>query len=178
MKKVGLIVLCVSLCIFLVPIITSAAGPEDPYYRGWATSNVGSSVSLAGTADDSQGHSSFTQTITLKEFGNDHLVIQIARTENGKSLVKTKKVYKFGDATDRIEYLGQEVIVVAGKSFNCERYTLTLFDKSGKEMMKFAYWFHPDIPGAARIVSQSSYGSDSGLVTTKATQTAVSWDKK
>jgi hypothetical protein len=178
MKRKYLITLSALFLIFIIPFIANAAEIEDPYYIQWASFKVGSNTSLAGTADDSTGHSTFTQTITLKELGKDYLTIQISRKENSKSIVKTKKVERFASKTDKVQYLGQEDLVLGGKTFKCQKYTLTIFDNAGKEMMKFDYWFHPYIPGAAKIVSSSNYGADRGLGTSSATQAAVSWEKK
>jgi hypothetical protein len=173
MKKTGLITLSILMFVFLVPVFTSAAEPEDPYYKQWASFKTGSNVTLVGRAEDTKGIEAFTQTITLKEIGNDYLMIEISRKmETSGPIVKNKKVDRFISRTDKIEFRGQEEIDVAGKKFKCQKYTLTITDDSGKEMMRFDYWFHPDIPGAARIVAQSSSG------TSTATQTAVSWEKK
>jgi hypothetical protein len=177
MKKTGLITFFILMFVSLVPAFTSAAEPEDPYYKQWVSFKTGSNVTLVGRAEDTTGIEAFTQTITLKEIGNDYLMIEISRKqEKSGPIVKNKKVDRFLSPTDKIEFRGQEEIDVAGKKFKCQKYTLTITDDSGKEMMRFDYWFHPDIPGAARIVAQSSYPPNSG--TSTATQTAVSWEKK
>jgi hypothetical protein len=160
-----------------LPLAAFAAGTEDPYYRQWAQFKVGSSVSLTGTAaSPSQGNSTFNQTITLNEVKSDHLVIQISRVEGSKRTDKSKKVGKFLGKTDKLEDLGQEDITVAGKRFKCHKYKLTYFYDDGKEMISFTYWFHPDIPGAAKILAQAK--NPTGNTTDTATQTAVSWQKK
>ena len=60
MKKAGLITLSVLLFIFLIMAIASAAEPEDPYYKQWASFKVGSNVTLVGRAEDKTGIESFT----------------------------------------------------------------------------------------------------------------------
>jgi len=170
MRKRVCIALPALFLILLIPFIVSAAGSEDPYYVQWASFKIGSNTSYAGSIEESTGVSSFTQTITLKEIGQDSLKVSIARIENEKTVNKLKQVDRFAGAADTVRSLGTEVIVLAGKSFTCQKYVLAIFDKSGKEIFQFAYWFHPDIPGAARIVS-----SGSGI---KAMQSAVSWEKK
>lgn len=170
MKRTSFIRLSVLLLMLLIPVITNAAGQEDPYYVQWASFKIGSNTSYAGAVEEPTGVSSFTQTITLKEISQDYLKVSIARIENEKTVNKIKNVDRFARATDKVQSLGTEAIMLAGKSFTCQKYVLAIFDKSGKEMIQFVYWFHPDIPGAARIVS-----SGSGI---KVTQSAVSWEKK
>lgn len=164
------------LLILAVPLVAWAAGTEDPYYKQWARFKVGSSVSLTGTAEEAQGKSSFRQTITLKEVQSDYLMVGISRVEGAKKTDKSKKVEKFLDSKTKYEDLGQEEITVAGKKFKCQRKKLTYFYDDGKVMMSFEYWFHPDIPGAAKILSQAP--DPSGKAGSKVTQTAVSWQKK
>jgi hypothetical protein len=179
MKRSGRITLSALMWVFLAAATAFAAGPEDPYYKQWSSFKAGSSVTLVGRAEEKTGVEAFTQTITLKELGNDYVVVEIARKEEKSgSLVKSKKVGRFLGNTDTVKYRGQEEIDVAGKKLACQRYTDTYMDDSGKEMMTFDYWFHPDIPGAARIASQSSYGANLGIGTSTVTQTAVSWEKR
>jgi hypothetical protein len=160
-----------------IPLVALAVGPEDPYYRQWSQFKVGSSVTLTGTAtEDPQGVSSFKQTITLKEVKSDYLMVGISRVEGSKHTDKSKKVTKFLGKTDKLDNLGQEEITIAGKRFKCQRYKLTYFYKNGKEMISFTYWFHPDIPGAAKIFAQAK--NQAGKTTGTATQTALSWEKK
>ena len=160
-----------------VPLAALAAGTEDPYYKQWAQFNIGSNVTLTGTASDSsQAASNFKQTITLKEKKNDYLMIGISRVEGSKRTDKSKKVEKFIGKKDKLEDLGQEEITVAGRKFRCHKYKLTYFYDDGKVMMSFTYWFHPDIPGAAQIFAQSPDPAGKSIST--ATQTAVSWQKK
>ena len=173
--KFNRLILILALTLAL-PLAAFAAGTEDPYYRQWAQFNVGSGVTLTGTAKEPQGESSFKQTITLKEKKNDYLMIGISRVEGSKRVDKSKKVEKFLGKKDKLENLGQEEITVAGKKFKCQRYKLTYFYDDGKVMMSFTYWFHPDIPGAAQILSQAP--NPDGKANTQVTQTAVSWQKK
>jgi hypothetical protein len=179
MKKERFIKMSIVLMALLIPFWAAAAGIEDPYYKQWSSFKAGSSVTYVGRSVDNTGTESFTQTITLKELGNDRVVIEIVRKSDKAEMVKkSKKVDRFTADTDKIEYRGQEEITVAGKQFTCQRYTSRIMDDKGKEMMKFDYWFHPDIPGAARIAAESSYGVDLGLGKSEATQSAVSWEKK
>ena len=87
MKFKGLILILILT--LALPLAASAAGTEDPYYLQWASFKVGSSVTLNGTAQDSQGESSFKQTITLKERKGDHLLVQISRMEGSKRVDKS-----------------------------------------------------------------------------------------
>lgn len=160
-----------------LPLMAFAAGPEDPYYQQWARFKAGSSVNLSGSSvSSSQGNSSFTQTITLKEVKSDQIVIQISRVEGSKHVDKSKNIDRFIGEKSRLKDLGQEEITVAGKRFKCHKYQLTHFYDDGKEMMSFTYWFHPDIPGAAKILAQAPDPDSKAIDTT--TQTAVSWQKK
>ena len=174
MKLKGLILILVLT--LTLPLAALAAGTEDPYYRQWAGFKAGSSVSLTGTAMESRGESSFKQTITLKEVKGDQLVVQISRVEGAKSTNKSKKVDRFIGKKSKLADLGQEEITLAGKKYKCRKYKLTHFYDDGKEMMAFTYWFHPDIPGAAKILGQSRVPNSPTLDTI--TQTAVSWVKK
>lgn len=158
------------------PLVALAVGTEDPYYKQWAGCKVGSSVTLTGTAMESKGESAFKQTVTLKEVKGDQIVIQISRVEGSKRVDKSKKVDRFIDKKSRLTNLGQEEITVAGKRFKCHKYQLTHFYADGKEMMSFTYWFHPDIPGAAKILAQAQ--NPASKVIDTITQTAVSWQKK
>ncbi|MEW6659623.1 MAG: hypothetical protein AB1424_13260 [Thermodesulfobacteriota bacterium] len=175
MKFKGLILILVLTLALSVAAL--AAGTEDPYYRQWASFKVGSSVSLDGTAtSSSEGNSTFKQTITLKGVKSDHLVVQISRVEGLRSTNKSKKVERFIGKKSKLADLGQEEITAAGKKFKCQRYKLTYFFDNGKEMMSFTYWFHPEIPGAAKIFAQAQ--DPAGKIIDTATQTAVSWQKK
>lgn len=170
MTKAGYIRLAALALMLLIPLVAHAAPQEDPYYTQWASFNVGSNTSYAGVVEEPPDVSTFTQTITLKGIGQDSLKIAISRIENEKTVNKIKGVDRFARATDKVQYLGTEDIMLAGKNFTCQKYILTIFDKEGKEYIKFIYWFHPDIPGAARIVSIAGEN--------KATQSAVNWEKK
>ncbi len=174
MKLKGLILILVLT--LTLPLAALAAGTEDPYYRQWASFKVGSSVSLTGTATESQGESSFKQTITLKEVKGDHLFLQISRVEGAKSTNKSKKVDRFAGNKSKVADLGQEEITLAGKRYQCRKYKVTYFYDDGQEMMAFTYWFHPDIPGAAKIFAQAR--DPKSKTTDSVTQTAVSWVKK
>jgi len=176
-KRARSITLFLLMFVFLIPEITAAAEPEDPYYTQWVSFMPGSKVTLVGRVEDKAGVSAFSQTIVLKEIRSDYLVIEISRNEEKKeSIAKKKTVSRFLNKTDKTEFRGQEEIDIAGKKLQCQRYTNTVTDDSGKEMMVFDYWFHPDIPGSAKIVGRSSYDPSVGTMT--ATQTAVSWEKK
>jgi hypothetical protein len=159
-----------------LPLAALAAGTEDPYYRQWASFKVGSSVTLTGTATESQGESSFKQTITLKEVKSNHLVVQISRAEGSKRVNKSKKVDRFVGKKSKLADLGQEEITVAGKRYKCRKYKLTHFYDDGQEMIAFTYWFNPEIPGAAKIFGESMDPKTKHRDTV--TQTAVSWQKK
>jgi hypothetical protein len=167
----------VPVLMLALPLAALAAGTENPYYTQWAQFTVGSNVSYTGSATSvSEGNSTFKQTITLKEVKSNHLMLRIVRVEGSKSVDKSKKVDKFLGKKGKLEDLGEEAITVAGKKFNCDKYKLTHFDKNGKEMISFSYWFHPEIPGAAKIFAQAK--DPAGKITDTATQTAVSWQKK
>ncbi len=165
------------LIVLAFPLVALAVAPEDPYFNNWAQFKVGSSVNLTGTATSStSGDSTFKQTITLKEVKSDYVMIGISRVEGSKQVDKSKKVERFIGEKSRLKDLGQEEITVAGKRFKCHKYKLTHLYDDGKEMISFTYWFHPDIPGAAKILGQASNPDDKTIDTT--TQTAVSWQKK
>ena len=165
-----------AVLILALPLAAWAGGIEDPYYRQWASFKVGSSVTLAGTAQESQGESNFKQTLTLKEVKGDYLMLAISRMEGSKSTNKPKKVDKYLSKNSKMADLGQEEITVAGKRYKCHRYKLTYFYDNGKEMLAFTYWFHPDIPGFAKVFAQSRDPETNHM--DSATQTAVSWVKK
>ena len=114
--------------------------------------------------------------MTLKEVKSDYLTVGIARVEGAKKVDKSKKVEKFIDSKTKFEDLGQEEITLAGKKFKCQKKKLTYFYENGKVLMSFEYWFHPDIPGPAKILSQAP--DPDGKAASKVTQTAVSWQKK
>ena len=165
------------LFVLAFPLVALAVAPEDPYYKNWAQCQVGSSVDLTGTSvSPSEGNSSFKQTITLKEVKTDHLVIHISRVEGSKRTDKSKKIGRFISEKSKLKDLGQEEITLAGKKFKCHKYKLTHVYDDGKEMIVFTYWFHPDIPGAAKILGQASDAAGETIDTT--TQTAVRWQKK
>jgi hypothetical protein len=126
---------------------------------------------MVGRVDDAAGSANFTQTLTLKEIYKDYLFLEIARSEEKVApIVKKKRVNRFINNTDKLEYNGQEEIIVAGKNVTCKVYTLRLMDNAGKEMMAFKYWFNPDIPGATKIDAKA--GKD------QAVQTALKWERK
>ena len=171
MKRSGLIKVLVLLLFIFFPILIYAAEIEDPYYKQWASFKIGSNVTLVGRADDASGIASFTQTITLKEIANDHLIIEISRIEEKVSPVaKKKKIDRFVYKTDKLEYNGQEEIPVAGKNALCQVYTLRIMDDSGKETITYKYWFNADIPGFTKVVATAGKA--------QAVQTAVKWEKK
>ncbi len=81
-------------------------------------------------------------------------MIEIARKEEkSKLIVKNKKVDRFLAKTDKAEFRDQEELTVAAKQLKYQRCTNTILGDLEKEIIKFDYWFHPDIPGAAKIVS-------------------------
>ena len=163
------------LLFIILPLLAVAAETEDPYYKQWASFKAGSNVTLLGRAENSSSIASFTQTITLKEIANDHLMVEIARTEEKVApVLKKKKVDRFVHKNDKVEYNGQEEIAVAGKTLTCQVYTLRIMYDSGKEMVAFKYWFNADIPGATKIVATSWYEGKSQSTM----QTAVKWEKK
>jgi hypothetical protein len=171
MKKAGLIKVSLLLLFFFLPMLASAAEIEDPYYKQWASFKIGSNVTLVGRADAASGVSSFTQTITLKEINNNHLVTEIARIEEKVAPVNKKKnVDRYIDKADKLEYNGQEEIPVAGKNVLCQVYTLKVIYDSGKEMIVYKYWFNSDIPGFTKVVATTGKAM--------VTQTAVKWEKK
>jgi len=168
-------VLLILLLVLALPVTVSAFASENPYYQQWARFQVGSSVTSTGDAAETEGESSFKQTITLKEVKSDHLLVQISRMEGSKNVNKSKRIDKLLNKT-RIADLGHEEIAVAGKKYNCRKYKLTHLDDAGKEAMSFTYWFHPEIPGAAKIFALAK--NPGGKITDTVTQTAVSWQKK
>ncbi len=171
MKKAFLVALSAWTMLLFFHASASAEAQIDPYFTQWASFQPGSSVTLVGWAVNKTETTAFVNTITLKQTGNEFLMLEISRKEEGvEPKVKSKKVQKYLESNDKTEFRGQEEISVNGKKLKCSRHTLIYMDKSGNEFIRFEYWFHPEIPGAAKI--SASAGSE------RVNQTAVGWEKK
>jgi|GEM_PF-3356514 len=165
--------------VFALPLLAAAgqaARLENPYFSHWASLPVGKEVTGLGETRSIDGVKHYAWGHKLLEVHDDYVVLENERVsyDTNERTTKTIKLERYLGLRNLVEYGGTENVTVNGQVYSCEKYTIRYFGDSGRESLRFEYWFHPDIPGFAKFVMPSLPGDDEEIAVS-GTETAVMW---